>query len=698
MKKQLLQTFKNGLLLFMLMTFIPISSRAQWVEIEKSYNDELSLIESDKLGNVYSTKLISGTSSNQMWQVRKWDGEKFIPLVDQNKSTFNGQILRIEFDQNGNLYMIGYFTNSNGQYYVAKWDGINWSEIGPSITTFGSIAINTQGEIVVNRFNCNCNINGANIIKWDGSQWNLLIDSSYNIWWDGDLEFDRFDNLYISGTFDNLLDGGGNPTMAFYISKWNSNGLPKLGTIGTNFPDLYNPYKFSGIVTNIELDTEDNLYVVGHYKNWGTSQSLLRWNGNTWSDLGKTGRVINLDEFKFDSNGKLYLTNTRISKYENSNWIDIINPDSVLSCQVNSFGFDENDNIIVASKGYRNSSDRNQNIYTNYLHKYFVSAPILNDFAPKSAFKGDEVTIYGKNLFGVTAVIFGNDTAQSFHVVNDNTLIAIVGKGSSGNIKVINPAGTSILSGFVFPEPIVQSFDPMKSAKGVLVTINGFNFRDVQKVTFGGTPAKSFEVINATTINATVSNGNSGYVSVTTLGGKDSLAGFTFIPAPHITSFTPTSANVGETVTIIGSDFTDASAVLFGGYPAKSFTVLSAGTIQAVVDSGSTGFVSVATPGGADSLEGFTHLYVQSGIEEFAKNKIQVYPNPAQESITIESALSLAGQSYCIYDCIGKLVVKGVLDNQTNTVSLQSLNNGIYTLEIGTKNRQVIKLVKGYRN
>ena len=239
--------------------------------------------------------------------------------------------------------------------------------------------------------------------------------------------------------------------------------------------------------------------------------------------------------------------------------------------------------------------------------------------------KGDAVTINGKNLFGVTSVYFGTDTAQSFQVLNDSTLIAYVGKGSSGDIKVINPAGTSILTGFVFPAPIVQSFDPLHSASENIITIKGLNFRDVQKVTFGGISAKSFNVINNTTISATVFNGNSGYVSVTTLGGKDSLAGYIYIPEPHVTSFSPTSAKVGEKVTIIGSNFTNTSAVMFGGYPAKSFTILSAGTIQAVVDSGSTGSISVTTPGGTDSLAGFTYISNQTGILELSSKNIIIF-------------------------------------------------------------------------
>ena len=105
-----------------------------------------------------------------------------------------------------------------------------------------------------------------------------------------------------------------------------------------------------------------------------------------------------------------------------------------------------------------------------------------------------------------------------------------------------------------------------------------------------------------------VASGASGSVSVTTLGGTVSLAGFTFVPAPTITSFTPTSSGTGLTVTITGTNFTGATAVSFGGTTATSFTVVSATSITAVIANGTSGSVSVTTPGGTVTLAGFTFV------------------------------------------------------------------------------------------
>jgi len=82
---------------------------------------------------------------------------------------------------------------------------------------------------------------------------------------------------------------------------------------------------------------------------------------------------------------------------------------------------------------------------------------------------------------------------------------------------------------------------------------------------------------------------------------------------PTISSFTPTTAAAGATVTITGTNFTDATAVSFGGTAAASFSVVSATSITAVVASGTTGSVSVTTPGGTVSLAGFTFAMVPPG-------------------------------------------------------------------------------------
>lgn len=157
-------------------------------------------------------------------------------------------------------------------------------------------------------------------------------------------------------------------------------------------------------------------------------------------------------------------------------------------------------------------------------------------------------------------------------------------------------------------EPAIISFSPVIATSGMTVNIRGTNFKNVTAVKFGSTPAQSYTVVDTTSINAVLSNGSSGNVTVTTSEGTASLSGFTYASAPSVSSFIPSTAYTGDTVTINGSQFYNITAISFGGVPASSFTVLSANSIKAVVGNGASGDLSVISAYGSTTAEGFTFL------------------------------------------------------------------------------------------
>jgi len=235
--------------------------------------------------------------------------------------------------------------------------------------------------------------------------------------------------------------------------------------------------------------------------------------------------------------------------------------------------------------------------------------PAITSFSPATAAAGATVTITGVNFTGATAVYFGGTPAASFIVNADNSMTAVVGAGVSGNVSVVTPNGRGDLPGFVFAgPPLVNTITPDTGVIGSVITITGQNFTGCTGVSFGSVAASSFTVSSPTTISAVVSSGSTGSVSVTTPYGTGTLPGFTFIPPPAITSFSPDSAGNGTTVTIIGTNFFRVTSVAFGGLPAASFTVVSSDTIRAQVAGGSTGSVSVTAFGGVSSLPGFRFL------------------------------------------------------------------------------------------
>ncbi|MFR9754135.1 IPT/TIG domain-containing protein, partial [Nocardia sp. 004] len=79
---------------------------------------------------------------------------------------------------------------------------------------------------------------------------------------------------------------------------------------------------------------------------------------------------------------------------------------------------------------------------------------------------------------------------------------------------------------------------------------------------------------------------------------------YTYDAVPTLVSVVPDSGpeGGGNSVTLSGTGFTGATAVLFGGIPALSFTVVSDTQITAVVPAGSSVVaVTVTTAGGVSN-------------------------------------------------------------------------------------------------
>jgi hypothetical protein len=228
---------------------------------------------------------------------------------------------------------------------------------------------------------------------------------------------------------------------------------------------------------------------------------------------------------------------------------------------------------------------------------YIPGAPHVTGFTPQHAAAGTTVTISGTNLDGVTNVNFGGISASSIAVLSPTTITATVSAGSAtGSVALFSPTGTDSLAGFSFipPPPAITAFTPAAAATGNVITITGTNFTGVTAVSFGGTQASYFTVVNPTTINAVVNGGTTGNVMVTTLAGTATLGGFTYMaPTSAITSFTPAGGAPGTTVTIVGTGFNGTSGVQFGGAIAASFQFISSDTIQATIGAGSTGTIAV---------------------------------------------------------------------------------------------------------
>lgn len=138
---------------------------------------------------------------------------------------------------------------------------------------------------------------------------------------------------------------------------------------------------------------------------------------------------------------------------------------------------------------------------------------------------GTVVTITGLNFASGATVSFGGSAASGVSFVSANQLTATTPAHASGSVSVAvtNPDSTSaaLPGGFTFGTTssslTVSSVSPASgpAAGGTKVTISGANFQAGVSVTFGGLPASSVTLSNASTIVAVTPQHSSGAATVT---------------------------------------------------------------------------------------------------------------------------------------------------------------------------------------
>jgi Cadherin-like beta sandwich domain/IPT/TIG domain/Divergent InlB B-repeat domain len=266
--------------------------------------------------------------------------------------------------------------------------------------------------------------------------------------------------------------------------------------------------------------------------------------------------------------------------------------------------------------------------------------PTITSFTPTSGKAGTPVTVTGTGFLGATELDFSGTPGTGLDVVSDTKIIVDVPANPlDGPLGVVGPGGPGVSkTSFTFlPPPTMSNFAPENAAFGTTITITGGHFTGTTGVKIGGIAA-TFKVIDDGDITATVPTGASNTpapITVTNAAGTVlSADNFTLDWAtPSIASFTPTTARIGATVTVNGTNFARASEVDFGTHTAPTFTVVSDTKITVVVP-GNVGTspvtITVKRPGGTPgtSATNFTPLWPKPTITSFT-------PTSAKAGVTM---------------------------------------------------------------
>lgn len=153
-----------------------------------------------------------------------------------------------------------------------------------------------------------------------------------------------------------------------------------------------------------------------------------------------------------------------------------------------------------------------------------------------------------------------------------------------------------------------------------------------------------------------------------------------------------TSTTVGTQVTFTNtSTFSDSYSWNFGDGNTSTdtnpvHTYASNGTYNVVL-------TSKRCSGEIDTLLQTVVINSLSTKQLEGKLDVMIYPNPAQDFITISSNQTLT-PTYRILNANGKLILKGEMNLESKTIDIRSLNNGIYFIQFDNAEMQRVQFVK----
>jgi large repetitive protein len=233
-------------------------------------------------------------------------------------------------------------------------------------------------------------------------------------------------------------------------------------------------------------------------------------------------------------------------------------------------------------------------------------APVVSSLNPVNGPPGTQVTVDGSGFTGAVQVQF-NNTPADFQVQSGTRLIATVPLEATVGPVRVTAGGMTGDSGtkYFLPSPRFLLMSPTRGATNTTVVLEGENFLGATEVRFGDRPTV-FTVTTPAQIRATVPYGVSNTVAVTvrTPAGVVTSSGFFTVTdrAPLLDGFVPPFGAPGTDVFIEGANFTNLTAVRFGGIPATVFNAPWPARITARVPAGApTGPVTVVTTGGSIS-------------------------------------------------------------------------------------------------
>ena len=331
--------------------------------------------------------------------------------------------------------------------------------------------------------------------------------------------------------------------------------------------------------------------------------------------------------------------------------------------------------------------------------------PTLTSVTPGEGQPGSAVALSGTHFSALTAqdtVTFNGVPARVLQATPNSLQVEVPPGATRGTIRIRTLGGQveSAQPFMVWYPPTISGTLPGRARTGATVALTGTNFADGisrNAVTFGG--GQDAQVLEASTTRLLVKvpkAAQTGPIQVQTPGGQATTAtSLQVIPAPIITSFSPTHGPVGTPVTITGRNFREEGlndTILLGGLAARVLRATATSAEVVVPRGASTAVWTAAGAGGrGPSRELFT-------VRTLPLNEaVTVYPTPTHNEVTISwRQADFVVQQVRIYDTIGGLMATELVSSATSdelTIPLTHCRAGLYLAVIETPAGRIVKRI-----
>lgn len=328
-------------------------------------------------------------------------------------SGLNGTVYSIYTDASNIYYGGNYTINGSGYKGIAYWDGTSWSPVGHGISSLRDFP-NDWSETV------NCSVVSGG-------------------------------NLFVGGNFRDVLNSNDTYDEANGIAKWNGTSWVDIGSgISTGFVNPTTPTVYAILAIGSDI------YIAGEFQsvNGTTVNSIAKWNGTTWSALGKgvTAGSQQLSSLATDGT-YLYIggnftqvTNTDNSTVTVSNiarWnLSTLTWSSVGKGVDNGVSSMEvNNSYLYLVGGFTNATNSNDtNVSANGIIKWDgTSWSVVGDNSNIGTLS--DIEFYGTDIY--VAAAYWNGTSNEYKVTKWNgSSWAACGGNANSNINAIKVSST----------------------------------------------------------------------------------------------------------------------------------------------------------------------------------------------------------------------------------------------------------------